>query len=936
MPYKDLAEKLINAKNASERKQLLVKNKKFADVKLAHAIKDTYYKSWTNEPKKVRNAALALKTLWQIKPSEEISAMQNWVEGIACLTNGKIENAVKFLDLASEKLKTIGKKELSAQPQVGKLIALALLGNYEEAIKTGKESLKIFEKFGDDLTAGKVEKNLGNIIVRQDGISKAEKFYISAIKRFEKINNLPELAMCEVNLADNYADLHDFQNAEKFYASALKHTSKAKMFFVEAEIQASLGNLAMLRGKYSDALKFLETARQNFEELNVPHRSVIAEFEIANIYFELNLSDEAFEIYQKVVEKLKKFKFRGEEAKARANLGRVALAKNDFSTARKELKKSEKLYELEKNLSGSADVKLTRANLEFSLENYQDALEIIRKTEKLLTRSENLPLKLQAKFRHGEILRRLKKHKTAEKVLSETFEKAFKSELLNLAQGSLNSLGKLNLQIGDQKQAENYFKRSIKLIENLRSPLPAEEFRMAFLADKLTPFENLAQIYVRANKITQAFQFIEKSRSRSLTDVLQAVEKRDVKKNSKNKKLLEKLENLREELNWFYSLQNRAEDSEIKNLQNEAKKREKQIAETLRQIESTATTKNNKRNLQEFSINTLQNRLEKKKALIEFVKFENSISAFVVTDKKIKYFADLAKDEEIIVLLEGLQFQFGALRYGAKHLGKFSDELKKRADFYLQKLYEKLIEPLAEIIENKNLVIVPVGTLHYVPFQGLFNGEKYLIENREIVSTPSANVWQILSEKKRTKPQNALLIGFEDENIPLVYQEIIEIKKIFKTTKTFIGEKATFQNYTKFAEDFDALHLACHGQFRPDNPLFSSLHLADGFVTVRDICSQNLNAEFVTLSACETGLSKIHAGDEILGLSRGFLIAGVHSIVLSLWTVNDEATKSLMKDFYTALQRGQSVSASLQKAQKNFISKNSHPYFWASFGIIGR
>jgi CHAT domain-containing protein len=107
-------------------------------------------------------------------------------------------------------------------------------------------------------------------------------------------------------------------------------------------------------------------------------------------------------------------------------------------------------------------------------------------------------------------------------------------------------------------------------------------------------------------------------------------------------------------------------------------------------------------------------------------------------------------------------------------------------------------------------------------------------------------------------------------------------------------------------------------------------------VTVRDICAQKLAARLVTLSACETGLNKIYAGDEILGLARGFLSAGADSLILSLWTVNDEATARLMKDFYTNLQRGRSVAASLRTAQINFIKNDSHPYFWSPFTVIGK
>lgn len=147
---------------------------------------------------------------------------------------------------------------------------------------------------------------------------------------------------------------------------------------------------------------------------------------------------------------------------------------------------------------------------------------------------------------------------------------------------------------------------------------------------------------------------------------------------------------------------------------------------------------------------------------------------------------------------------------------------------------------------------------------------------------------------------------------------------------------ATFLAFTRNASAFDVLHLACHGQFRPENPLFSSLHLADGWITVRDITMQKIKAGLVTLSACETGLNKIFAGDEILGLARGFLAAGANALILSLWTVNDAATTDLMQLIYKNIQRGNSISASLAAAQRDFIKREAHPYYWSPFILIGK
>ena len=941
MLHRELAEKLIAAGNEAERKSLLVKNKEQADTKLAVALKEICYEVWTTEPTGAQKAAQALKSLLKFNPDGgEREALFFWVSGISDLTRGRLESSVASLDKSAALFRKVSREYESAQTQVAKLVPLALLGRYEDTVENGKDALKIFEKCGDHLAAGKIEMNLGNTASRQGRYVDAKRFFLAAQKRFARIGDKVWLTMCENNLAIVYSALNDFRKAERLYAEALKDAREAKMLVTEAEIEASMGNLATFRGKYDEALRFLELSRQKYEELKMPHQTAIAELEIADIYAELNLAEEAFEIYRKITDRLEKLKLRSEEARARANFGRVAAYLKARGIAHKQLKKAARLYLAEKNKIGAAIVKLIETNLELGAKNFENALHLAEEAERLLEASESVRHKLAANWLKGEALMNLGKFEQAENLLEKSFIEAIKQEQPNPAQIILNSLGKLALQTGNLRQAEKYFKKAVRMIETLRSPLAAEEFRMAFLADKLAPFENLAKIYLAENKLKKAFLMIEKARARSLAESLDDSFSH-FDKSSVPVKLSKKLETLREELNWFYSRLNRAADAEVENLQHEAKKREKEISDVMRQIESVKSVASP--NVQRFGLNgqddnfkRLQNLLGSQKALIEFINFDGKISAFVITDRKIRFIADLVDEREVVSLLEDLRFQFGVLRYGAKVLEKFMSELKKRTDSHLQKLYKKLIEPLVPFIGNRDLVIIPVGSLHYVPFQALHSGEQYLIETREIVYSPSATVWAVLNEKTVEKVEKALLVGFADEKIPFVHREIKALQKIFKRAKILTGEKATFATYTGNAPKFDVLHLACHGQFRAENPLFSSLHLADGWVTVRDICSQKLQANLVTLSACETGLNKIFAGDEILGLARGFLSAGASSLVLSLWTVSDEATTDLMKDFYKSLQRGAGVSASLRFAQNNFIKRNQHPYFWSPFALIGR
>jgi CHAT domain-containing protein len=132
------------------------------------------------------------------------------------------------------------------------------------------------------------------------------------------------------------------------------------------------------------------------------------------------------------------------------------------------------------------------------------------------------------------------------------------------------------------------------------------------------------------------------------------------------------------------------------------------------------------------------------------------------------------------------------------------------------------------------------------------------------------------------------------------------------------------------------LHIAAHGVFRADNPMFSSIKLGDSWLNLFDIFNLQLGNELTVLSACETGMSAVWEGDELLGLARGFLYAGTPSLVVSLWTVNDRSTAQLMRHFYEGLQNGLSKSRALQEAMLQVKTFFPHPYYWAPFILMGK
>ncbi|MFO7634671.1 MAG: CHAT domain-containing protein [Caldilinea sp.] len=211
-----------------------------------------------------------------------------------------------------------------------------------------------------------------------------------------------------------------------------------------------------------------------------------------------------------------------------------------------------------------------------------------------------------------------------------------------------------------------------------------------------------------------------------------------------------------------------------------------------------------------------------------------------------------------------------------------------------------------------------------------------MIETREVSATPSATLLQRCLNTSTPPLRSALLVGRPDDYAPRVADEVAAIAPLFASSISLVGDDATRAQLQHHAPSADILHIACHGRFRSDNPFFSALHLADGWMIVRDAYALRLNCALVALSACETGLSALAPGDDLVGLARGFLLAGAPSLLVSLWMVDDAATAELMTHFYRILLTGVRPAAALREAQLILLPTHPHPFFWAPFMLIGR
>ncbi len=302
-------------------------------------------------------------------------------------------------------------------------------------------------------------------------------------------------------------------------------------------------------------------------------------------------------------------------------------------------------------------------------------------------------------------------------------------------------------------------------------------------------------------------------------------------------------------------------------------------------------------------------------------------------------------------------------------------ELRKRGET----LYRTLLGPAeGQVQRARRLLISPDGPLHALPFAALVRKGKHLAERKPIHLAASATVYAALRDPRPSgraslsvavvafgapvypptggdapadlQVRSAAERGLALRPLPSSRSEILNLGALFPEAKTYLGADATEEKAKAAAPEARIVHFAVHGLLDESVPLNSGLALTipehpaegqdNGLLQAWEIFeSLRLDADLVTLSACDTALGKDAGGEGILGLTRAFLFAGARSVVASLWSVSDASTPELMLRFYTYLRAGKSKDEALRRAQVDLLHSGktelAHPYHWAAFQLYG-
>jgi CHAT domain-containing protein len=579
----------------------------------------------------------------------------------------------------------------------------------------------------------------------------------------------------------------------------------------------------------------------------------------------------------------------------------------------------------------------------------------------------------------------------------EALEEARQTRLPWLEFGCEQLLGQMAQRDGDFERAEDHFQAALALLEGLMTWLVRDQ-RSTFLADKEGVYGALVSLSLHRHDTNKALEYLERMKSQVLREYLtRSSDIRLKATDPKEARLLEELQELRQELHWYSSqvasLESALQGSALAEsaaglrggptntasgsaqqqallLQQKIEQRrcEQAITELLERaflqhesprFESLASLHKEERLHSahgSVSVEHLAELLPDSSILLEY--FIRGDDLLIFTLHARHHRSEVTVVPGAITRLSRLLPLFRAnIDLVAQQMSTEPDQptmhsiLNANAQGLTRRLYDLLLRPVERHIPpDGRLMIVPYGPLHTLPFHALQNDAGYLIEQCEVVYLPAASM---LSLQERTNQQThppgerqkrILVLGHSyGGKLPYTLREAQGIATLFGA-EPYLEEQATIERLNNTSVHYNIIHIAAHGQNRPDAPDFSYLQLADRQLSMIDVFNLDLPTELITLSGCETGLAVIGGGDELLGLGRGFLYAGARSLLMSLWRVEDASTAQLMEQFYQRLLARQSRAAALRGAQQTLLAsvragKNppawQHPYFWSPFRLVG-
>ena len=839
---------------------------------------------------------------------------------------GDYINSIKFLERSLELNAGMDKslKEVKRFSIGDTYLSLAqvnfVIGNFHEAEEEVAKAISIYKKIENEYS-GLLESFLllGKIWIEQGEIKEGLKFIENSILIAENNN---------INTARHYQAIGSAFLQESKYEEALKSRLEA---LKKAEESKIIPQITWMNVKVGDVYSYIgddKKAESYYEAALSSDSGTKEELLAESPSLQMRLGDvqQASDYY------IKSGSLMG-AALAVFRLGEINEKNNKLDQALFYFNKSDSIFRITGSNVGQAHAKLGLCRVLIDKDMLGRADNLI---SQIIDLSKNPEIEWQLLFEKGRI-----------------FEK----------QNNINA-------------AFLEYCKSIIIIEKIRGDLSIEEFRSAYMRDKMHVYERLIMLLIensgsrvfndlKQSPIETAFYYSEKARSRSFLDILgnnkiSSKQSSDTILLNKEFRLRLQIQKVTKEIEI-----SKLSDTNPEELEKYLESLNEEYIKTLDLIKLSNSDYNSLISVEPFGLSEIQDLLAEKDAIIEYWIGEDKSVIWVITNKTISakiLVTEAGKIEKMVSDCRTL------ITPGARQDYKM----------LLTELNNTLISPIEPEIKGcESLYIIPHRSLHFLPFQALIDTSgTYLIEKFNISYAPSSSVLKLCSLKESHRNNDFLGMALGNMSVgnlsplPGTKAELNQIVQLYPGA-TAKYENETSETYFKAeAKNHNILHLATHGSLNSRRPMNSYLLMPsddknDGQLTVSEIFDLNLQSKLVVLSACKTGLGLLSTGDELIGLSRAFIYAGTPAIIVSLWSVEDASTALLMTRLHQYYSAGYRLQVALALAQRDLInnsfedsvkrgagdivwdealkyeiesgnkSKEKNPFFWAPFILIG-
>ena len=688
----------------------------------------------------------------------------------------------------------------------------------------------------------------------------------------------------------------------------------------------NLGNAYYSADLYAKAIEYHQKRLALSLEIKDRRGEGKALGDLGIVYHSLGEYKKAIEYTQKRLAMAREIKDTWGEGQAISNLGIVYHTLGNYTKAIEYQQQYLALAQVIKNPLWEEQALGNLGGAYYFLGNYNKAIELYEKSLAIAWKNREVEIANKVRANLGLVYFQMKNYQKSIELYNQFLTGTSSGKNLREQAIVRNNIAAVQIYAGDLPGATENLLKGVQVLEALRGRLGSNDsYKISIFETQTFPYINLQKVLITANKNDAALEIAERGRGRAFVE------------------LLEKRLSLKQTPATTITPPN------------------------IEQIKQIAKTQNS--TLVQYSIIYNDFKVEGREKSQESELYIWVIKPTGEVTFRFSNLKSLWQEQQISLAyyITSSREYIAARGRSSSEIGRSDETIETKR---LKQLYQILIQPIAELLPNDpnaRVIFIPQKSLFVVPFPALIDADgKYLIEKHTILTAPAIQVLQLTNQQRKqvlgdkvlvvgnpTMPSIPLEIGEKPEQLPPLpgaQKEALAIAKLLKTT-AITGNQATKSSIVQQMLKSRIIHLATHGllddfkglgvpgaiALAPDPPSSLSKEQQsgiNGLLTADEILDLKLNAELVVLSACDTGRGKI-TGDGVIGLSRSLITAGVSSVIVSLWSVPDEPTASLMSEFYQNIQKNPDKAQALRQAMLTTMKEYPEPKNWAAFILIG-